>query len=1161
MIIRKLDLQGFKSFPERTKIIFHAGITAIVGPNGTGKSNIVDAILWVLGGQRHKSLRGDKTEHIIFNGSAHKTPLGMADVTMILENEEEEVIINHRVFRSGEGEYRLNGKVVRLKDIQDALWKRAIAEKEYFVIEQGSIGLLLTSKPAEKRQLLEEAAGIAYYKDKKKQTQSKLESSEQNLTRLEDIIAEVAKAKNSLQRQAQAASRYRKLRERIREVTAFHYVRKIQQLERNHEEALSRYNKGLTQEKDLMSRVKQEEKELVQKRRELWDLEKFLKEEKESIFVLETQGNRAETEREKELRRIEMLEERRKEALASITELENERSIIEGELTQSELKLEELSGLINNKEQELTLVQEMSRQNQEKTALAEKGLKTLKEKYLNELAELTDARNDWAKIEKELEIVLRHEEKLRGKLEEEKARLEETKGKLEEKQTLHSQKINLREEKNKGISDLRALLDNTRASAEDHKDRIAERKQKRDEEFYKLQALAKMEEKARESSRTSEEIPEALGLLADLMEAEPEYASVVDLYWKDEEKAWVIRAEDFLKKIAKEEIKGRFLLLASRPPENPQPQTALPDEDVIGFLKSHLKASPQAGETLLQLPDAVIVRDIKTAVRLWLSFPGHNFATLGGDILLSNGLLKTGEKEEGLFVLSREMKYLEEKIAGLDAEILPMTRSREELTAETKDIEEKIHQEHSLQAREEEIIEDLEKEILLTRAEEEKTVTNIDLLEKEIQVLLSEKQTLSVQARSLREKLRQLEEEEIRIKEEIKTEENGITSLQEKSIQEERLFLEQRGSCRLLQEKIENLKAQNQAGSKNKMHIEAKIRSSGEEIRNWEKEEVRRREEAKSLAEKVKKIGEEKELKGKALLQKESEFQKYQAEEQAQEDRLKKLREDSLAAQEDRVKWEVSKAEIDRDLANLEETCWQDLKKNLQEVKKETQDIAMSDAEIEDELAQAEEELQKYKAVNLMAEEEFLVQKQRYDFLLQQKDDLRQSICSTEEAIRKIDEESRQQFQTALSEVNKNFQEIFVLLFTGGNAEVKLTEPASPLESGIDILAQPPGKKVQNITLLSGGEKALTSLAFLFALFRCRPTPFCILDEVDAALDDTNLARFLDLMKKIKIDTQFIIVTHNYKTMEVADYIYGTTMTEPNFTRLYSIKLEKKEIN
>jgi chromosome segregation protein len=246
-------------------------------------------------------------------------------------------------------------------------------------------------------------------------------------------------------------------------------------------------------------------------------------------------------------------------------------------------------------------------------------------------------------------------------------------------------------------------------------------------------------------------------------------------------------------------------------------------------------------------------------------------------------------------------------------------------------------------------------------------------------------------------------------------------------------------------------------------------------------------------------------------------------------------------------------------MVNLEENCWQELRKTLHEVKEEQFGQELLTQDIEQQLEEAKEDLQKFKAVNLVAEEEYITQKQRYDFLVQQRNDLRASIADTKEGLRKIDEESKNYFLKALEEVNRNFGEVFSLLFQGGSAEVKLTDPEFPMESGIEIIAQPPGKKVQNMALLSGGEKSLTSLAFLFALFRYKPTPFCILDEVDAALDEVNVARFLELMKKVKNETQFIIITHNFKTMEVADYIFGTTMDEPNITKLYSVKLERKE--
>ena len=423
MIIKKIELQGFKSFPDRTKIIFHPGITAVVGPNGTGKSNIVDGILWVLGGQRHKGLRGEKTEDIIFNGNAKKPPLGMADVTLSLEHEEEEIAINHRVFRSGEGEYRLNGKAARLKDIQDALWKRAVGEKDYFVIEQGSIGLLITSKPAEKRLLLEEAAGTAYYKDKKKEAQSKLASSEQNLTRLEDIISEVAREKNSLQRQAQAAVRYRKLREKIRELTGLNYKRKLLQLEIKHGEASERHSALMGQEKEMIARIKEEERELAANRNHLWQLEKSIKDNQESLFSLQAQMNRLEAEREKESRRGELLEEKQRKATSAAEEFEQDLLSFERESSQRKKTLEELEEAFREKKKEMEEAESGFHSTRESYALLLQNIDTLKQEHLNLLSRLTECHNERTRAEKELELISRQELKITAQFEEEKTYL------------------------------------------------------------------------------------------------------------------------------------------------------------------------------------------------------------------------------------------------------------------------------------------------------------------------------------------------------------------------------------------------------------------------------------------------------------------------------------------------------------------------------------------------------------------------------------------------------------------------------------------------------------------------------------------------------------------------------------------------------------------
>jgi chromosome segregation protein len=1157
MIIKKLELQGFKSFPERTKVVFHSGITAIVGPNGTGKSNIVDAILWVLGGQRTKGLRGEKTEDIIFNGNAKKPPLGMADVTLGLEHEPDEIAINHRVFRSGESEYRLNGKAARLKDIQDTLWKRAVAEKEYFVIEQGSVGTILTTKPAEKRALLDEAAGTAFFKDKKKEAQGKLASSEQNLIRIEDIISEVSRSKNSLQRQAQAAVRYRKLREKTRELTGLNYRRKLIQLERRHEETLRLHTDALNQEKDIAARIKISEKELADRRRDAWELEKAIKESQETLFQIESHLNRAEAERDREAKRAELLIDKGKRAASSAEELEQEAALLDSEIGQKRQTRAELEQQLQEKREEAARAADDSRTVRESYSLTEKNLEDLKSQQLQKLFELTELRNETLKGEKELELLLRQEAKLNLQLSQEETLLrtkEESLGLVDGE--LAEARSRKEENENRG-RELRASLEERRSAVTRLKEWIEETRRSGEEDRYRLNALKKMEEQA-SGAAAGEEIPEALGRLADLIEAEAADTALIDALWQEEAGLPIIPAADFLKRIAEKPLQGRFVLVSpSQKPESPQAEIAEPG--ILGYLKSRLRPHPKIMGLLGQLRDAVIVRDIGSAIELWQRHPDLNFVTPQGDLLLSSGLIKLGRREEGAFALNREIHDLGDRIARREAELAPLSAELDRKGREIARLEEDVAS--AARAAEDltNKIHELEKKRIAGEAEKEKASGAASILKQELEILAQDKSALSFSRESLLQKISGLEAEELALKARVEAEERDFSAHRGRDIEEEKRTIALRSDIALLEERLGHLDNQIRELGERKEAVGKKALSFRDEAEAAQKEEAEAREAAAAHETRSKAQDEEKKTRQADLVQKESEMLRKQTEAESLEKGLAESREALERKKEERVKWEIAKAEIDRDMVNLEESCWQELKKTLHEVRSEKPEVELSDAEIDEQLAEAEEDLQRIKTVNLMAEEEYLSHKERYDFLVHERDDLRQSIDATQEAIRKIDEESQTQFITALNEVNKNFQEIFTLLFKGGSAEVKLVDEANMQESGVEIVAQPPGKKVQNVHLLSGGEKSLTSLAFLFALFRYKPTPFCILDEVDAALDDINLTRFLDLMKEIKKGTQFIIITHNYKTMEVADYIYGTTMAEPNITKLYSMKLEKQQ--
>ena len=610
--------------------------------------------------------------------------------------------------------------------------------------------------------------------------------------------------------------------------------------------------------------------------------------------------------------------------------------------------------------------------------------------------------------------------------------------------------------------------------------------------------------------------------------------------------------------LEKQQVKGRFLLL------QPQQKKALSsdayqDARVLGLLKSHIHADPKIKHHLSPLPDAAIVRDIKSAIELWLQYPSINYITVRGELLLSSGMLQIGETKEGLFTLNREIKSAQGRLAEIDKKISPLAAdvaqkldNKQKWENQIQDLSKEIsHLERNIEAQ--------AKENEFIHTEKERINARVELLQKELTNLNSEKKNMLVKQKTLTAEIKQLTNQGISLKQATKKEEEEYSALRQKSEQSRRYFFELRSEIELIKEKINSTERRFQEISQRQNNIRNKLDHLTAEIQNAGKEKAKLHQSEQQLSSQAVKIDKENKEKEAKLIKDEAFFTGIQQDQQSIEENIAKLREDYEARKEDRVKWEVRKAEKDRDLVNLEESCWQELNKSLKEIKKEKNLDAAGMTDVEKSLADAKEKLERFKNVNLMAEEEFQTQKKRYDFLIKQKEDLRESIDSTKEAIKKIDQESKSQFLKALIAVNKNFQDVFSTLFQGGTATLKLSDESDPLESGIEIIAQPPGKKVQSLTLLSGGEKSLTSLAFFFALFRYKPAPFCILDEVDAALDEVNLSRFLNLMKKIKDQTQFIIITHNFKTMEVADYIYGTTMAEPNITTIYSVRIEGKK--
>ncbi len=771
MIIKRLELQGFKTFPERTKLVFNPGITIIIGPNGTGKSNIVEAIQWVLGGQRVKTVRGEKTEDAIFNGTLNRTAMGMADVTLVLQNSEEEMQINHRVFRSGESEYRLGGKAVRLRDIQDELWKKAISENKYFVIEQGAIGTFVTSKPTEKRALIEEAAGTAYYKDKKRLAENKLADSEQNLVRLEDIIAEVAKARNSLARQAGAAERYRALREEVRALTAGHFRVREEQLLAGQRDLQAKYEESLAAEHESADRLAEAEKSVQALRREAWDLERSLKDGRENLFSLRSQVARAESEREREIRRTEFFEEKRRKAAADTDELLADLLQIERGLVQAE---EDLGTGRSSLTKAGAEAEDLERAQADAEGAVEPWVRRVAELragLVGKFADLTEARNEGARLEKEIELIRRQEAKARDRKTGTESRIGEKEREAEDLGDRESRRRADIAGKEEALARMEETLAGTRTAIETAQAGLASLREKRDEDAYHLQALRKFEEKER-GSEPLFDVEGALGPFTDLLESDPDDAPLVDVFWKEETRATLIEAADLLRNLDAREVRGRFLLLPERTKDRPAPPE-INHPDVIGMLRGRLRPNPRLAGRLPELEDALIVRDIRTAIRLWLDHPALSFVSLTGDVLTSGGLLKLGRREEGLFTLAQEIKELERKLARHEDGIRPAAAALEELKLRRRGLEETIGSESLGLGELRRSLVEAEKNLALVRADRANLADDLALAGHELEVLAMDRTGFDRRAEEHARGLALLEEEERALRTRLETRRAG----------------------------------------------------------------------------------------------------------------------------------------------------------------------------------------------------------------------------------------------------------------------------------------------------------------------------------------------------------------------------------------------------
>ena len=1262
--LRKVELVGFKSFCEKTQITFSgAGLTCIIGPNGCGKSNIVDAISWVLGEQSHKSLRAERMSDCIFNGTAKRPPMGLSEVTLTLvdpelveaaafvlgsgtgetaagpvavpdsafggsaegfdtentegtekaeENldtvgEEEtdskpafmkkkrasekpamnlkpgEVVVGRRLYRSGQSEYLINGRVARLRDIQDLFMGIGLGPDSYAIIEQGRIGLILSSKPTDRRAIIEEAAGITKFKSKRRLSEAKLESSKVNLSRINDIYVEVEKQLASLKRQASKAHRYAEIREQMRGLLRQVLASKAKELDLEAERLAGLLGEISQHESREAQSVSQWEAEQERLGARTYELEGELRQHQNVLGQTALELDRSENrilfnrQRTSELTgRVQQLDLEIEQACAqaalvearsaahgeSVTSLQGEVARVEAILANLAAASAEISGAHDSTEARIAAL---------RRSAAELG------------DELTRLHGDQAQAEQALahhvQGVTRYEQQEQQLLEESLHHRDRAQAADLHWHSVLERSRSLEEIVRSAqgrISELRREQHEVTARAESARDALAGGRARRasveqilNDRSYTADAVQKLFA----SSQGADESAgfRAVGVLADYTEVEQQYEGAIEQFLRDELEYVVVETFDVARAgiaLLRDEVGGRAtFFIDSLRKLNLQPNEPVIPYEIEKETVSRLDRlvefrdplGPAAKQYLPRLQSSFLVAESAVAERLARENPAYSFVTPDGTTYQGRVVSGGRPSEAGPLGMKRELR-------SLDAEVLQLERAASEAQAALR------HTEENLRAREialeQAMAQHVESEKLAVAATLQRDQARGDMVRLGMELNTCQTELARVRSDAASSQRRA----------EVAQQRRGEISASRAAAEEEIVrAMEQQNALRQnAQAKQEDLAAR-RAEMATLAERLASAETHAARMRSELQELVARRSslvlqhdsllhEQQQLAEQtaehqrqVESLRAEKQRLEARGAEMEREFKDTRVRSTQADDALRMARQKLGDFREERGKHEIERARNDSEREHLRQSCVEELNAQPEDLIAEFpallsgEQLRASDAEYHE----LKTRIESMGPINMMALEEFNECEQRFDFLGRERSDLLQSITDTQQAIAELDQVCKQKFEEAFEIINRNFATAFHTLFGGGTGEMRLSEPDSSGEPGIDVVAQPSGKRLQNVLLLSGGEKAMTALALLIAIFRYQPSPFCILDEVDAPLDEANVGRFTKLVSEMSAGTQFIVVTHNRKTMEMATVLYGVTMQEPGVSKLVSVRWDE----
>ena len=1207
MKLERVDISGFKSFGEKAELAFHEGVTAVVGPNGCGKSNIADAIGWVLGEQSAKSLRGQKMEDLIFNGSESRPPLSLAEVNLRVSNvivpgrsqngdksdaPKGEVLVTRRLNRAGDSEYLLDGVVSRLRDVQELFMGTGVGSKAYAIIEQGTIGLILSSKPTDRRMIIEEAAGITKYKSRRRSAELKLKAAQQNLFRVNDIVYEITRQMNSLKRQAGKARRYRRLRDARDRLEKVFSVKRAEHQERTLRHVRARLEAVSDEELRRSTSLTTVEGHLERTRLSQAELEVELTDARESVHQLELTIERLDQTIEGDQQQLVELDSRRDQLETEMNELEARRGPVIEHLESRQREEAELAGELKGREQQTQKQQTLLKE-------ANLSLSELESRIEERRSEIVHRISKIAALNNFLQGVLANADKVSAellKLSEEVREADAERGRVEGSFAEVRSDLDSLKQNAETLLGERTELDEKAESVRRRLEAIDERVSSDKDELAALTArLASLEElvSARahfaSGARLLLEKGNAHGVhtkgsIADAIEVEERFERAAEAFFDTALQRVRVESEDDVRKArdllqGDEEATRSELLVESLATSSRVKPSNLPKLPSLPTLKDTLERLRSLGTSGLigllgdyirwtsepltsALPNAIVVENLEVALRCYRDEQA-SYVTLDGEVVSPRGVvgLGPGGASEGLLQTRREIRELEGTVSAKRERLETSTGERGSLQEELDSLWARLEQvrdsHHALDKK----LVGLEHRREQLDEESERLRRKHDVLASERARSESEKGSLAAKRTEMETAL-EVEEGQKNVADtsleamrgELANRRTGVEELQVKAAEEaSRLaaLKERRDAIRVdverLKEGIEELGTRLDTNVSEQQGLTDRKASLRDEIARAE-DELKA-----SVASRA-----AKETLTRAL---EDSVNELRDRVDVTENALKARRKELEDVRERRSAEEVVLAKEENDFRHLKEGFETSHDMTLEEAASILNPVELlrDNAETRDELDDLKEKIDAIGPVNPMADEEYRELETRHEFVTKQRQDLLDSIESTETAISRIDRTSRQRFKEAFEAINQEFAVTFRQLFGGGSAGLRLIDEQDTLESGIDIIAQPPGKKLQNVLLLSGGEKAMTAIALLFAIFRYRPSPFCLLDEVDAPLDDANVGRFLAMVKELRDTTQFIVITHHRKTMEMADHLFGITMEEPGVSKLVSVNFGEPE--